>query len=186
MYQGQRRPASRGNSGVHVHGRDRDDAAGTQGGPDRAQVGRGIGQVLDDVPDRDRVERVGRDRGILDRAAEDVPAQARVRVIGRPARRLDACDLVARLLGELEEGADVTADVEQLAARARSAVPAGGSPRTSRRGPPPPRRSARPRPRRTGPAPSGGAGAGSCRRASSCGTPRSSPVQRPYSCDVDV
>ena len=187
MYHGQRCPASRGKSALDVHRRDRDDAARPQRVPDRAQVGGGVGQVLDDVPDRDRVEGVGRDRAHpRRRRSRPCLREPRVRALGGPARRLDAGDLVARLLGELEEGADVAADVEQLAAGRVALHVAGGCPRTSRRGPPPPRRSARPRPRRTGPAPSGGAGAGSCTRASSCGTRRSSPSSGRTPCEVDV
>ena len=186
MYHGQRRPATRGNSAST----SMVEIATTPPGRSacqiarRSEAGSGRCSMTSQIVTASKVS-----AGI---GASSTAPQKTV-----PARRAFACSAAQRegstpatskpaLLGELEEGADVAADVEQLAARREALHVPRGSRRTSRRGPPPPRGSARPRPRRTGPAPSGGAGAGSCTRARSCGTRRSRPCSRRTRCEVDV
>ena len=115
MYQGQKRPATRGKSAstsIVV-------TANTPPGPQRrvhgAQRARGVGQVLDDVPHRDDVVGALGQRRVLDDADVHGPAHARLGPLGGPARRLDARDLEAGALGQLDERPDVAADVQQAA-----------------------------------------------------------------------
>ena len=117
MYQGQRLPASRGKSAstsiVEIAttppGRSACQIAR------RSEAGSGRCSMTSQIV---TASNVSAGIGASSTAPQKtVPCEPRVRVLGRPARRLDAGDLEARLLGELEEGADVAADVEQLAGR---------------------------------------------------------------------
>ena len=128
MYHGQKRPATRGKSASTSivvtaktpPGRSAECTA-------RSVLGR-VGQVLDDVPHRDDVVGALGQRRVLDDADVHRSAHALLGALGRPARRLDARDVEARLLGQRDERADVAADVEQAAARrvARTCVEALG------------------------------------------------------------
>ena len=100
---------------VDVHRRDGEHAARAKRRVHGAQRARRVGQVLDDVPHRDDVVGALGQRRVLDDADVHGPAHARLGPLGGPARGLDARDLEAGLLGQLDERADVAADVEQAA-----------------------------------------------------------------------
>ena len=116
MYHGQRRPASRGTA------RRRPSSRSPRIPPGRsawriARRSSRVGQVLDHVPDRDRVVVPRGHRRVLDGAVVHRSGDAVARDLGCPPRRLDAAHLESALLGELEERPDVAADVQQPALR---------------------------------------------------------------------
>ena len=79
------------------------------------QLGERVRQVLDHVPHRDDVERLVLEVDALQRAVADVEA-ALAGLLDGPARRLQAGDVPAGRLRDLQEHAEVAADVQQLAA----------------------------------------------------------------------